>query len=70
MYHIVEFENNNVEVVHSSWIEDSDKDGRKVVVAFPPKSMYASIRKFLRSKVAPSSTWSSFTVSVLYSKGK
>ena len=61
MYHIVEFDDENVEIIHSNWIEKIDDDNRQMAdVAFPPKNLYGSIRKYLRHKVFPSSTWTSY----------
>lgn len=70
MYHIAEFENGTVEVIHSNWIEETvDKEKGKVILAFPPRSAYPSIRKYLRHQWSPSSTWSSYEAVILKSKG-
>jgi len=71
MYHIVEFEDGTVEVVHSNWIEETvDEEKQTVKVAFPPKNTYHSIRKYLRQQISPFSTWLSYEVVILNSKGK
>lgn len=70
MYHIVEFDDENVEIIHSNWIEKIDDDNRQMAdVAFPPKNLYGSIRKYLRHKVFPSSTWTSYRIKILSSMG-
>ena len=69
MYHIAKFSDDTVEIVLEKWFETIIKHGI-VDVAFPPKSDYCLIRKYLRDRMPSRSTWSTYTVEILFSHGK
>lgn len=69
MYLVVSFDDESVEVVPSVWVENKDKSfqiGGKVVCAFPPKSLFSSLRKLVKNASTANSFWSSYNAVILY----
>nr|XP_055073488.1 uncharacterized protein LOC129453312 [Misgurnus anguillicaudatus] len=61
MYHIVEFVNSNeVEVVHSNWLEGGES-------FWPPFVSLAKLRRATKDGVMPGADWNRFRVRVMYS---
>jgi hypothetical protein len=76
MYHLVQFSESVVEIIHENWIEsrkihcDGEKETNLIKVAFPPKQNYNNIRKYLRDKVPSHSTWSTYDAEIIFSNGE
>ena len=67
-YYLVKFDANNLEIIHDNWVED--RTGEKLTIWFPQMRQYSMLRKYLRNNSPSHSTWPTYEVTLLLSRGK
>ena len=68
MYLLIQFTiDSTTGIVHESWVEEWSDD--EILVSYPPKAEYSSLRRLLSRQVPASSLWQSFQAKIIDKAG-